>query len=285
LIAVGLIVNVINTTGLGNTFSLMIDTWSNDSLFFTLALVALASLVLGMGLPVTAAYIVLATLSAPVIYGLITDTWLVEAVARGGIGDMARAVLMLAAPDASAQIGTPMSLDAARLIVERVPPDMIVQLKDNLLDPSVLAGALLVAHMIIFWLSQDSNVTPPVCLAAFAAASIARTPPMATGLTAWRIGKGLYLIPLLLAYTPLMLGDWDERLMVFGFAIFGIYASAGAIQGGLEGPLTWPWRALSLAAAVLLLWPDNGWLLRLVGLVLLGGAVIWSRRQMSPKER
>ena len=284
LIAVGLIVNVITTTGLGNTFSLMIGMWSNDSLFFTLALVALASLVLGMGLPVTAAYIVLATLSAPVIYGLITDTWLMEAVARGGINDIARAVLILAAPDASAQIGTPMSLDAARLIVERVPADMVLQLKNSLLDPSVLAGALLVAHMIIFWLSQDSNVTPPVCLAAFAAASIARTPPMATGLMAWRIGKGLYLIPLLLAYTPLMSGDWGERLMVFGFAVFGIYASAGAIQGGLEGPLTWPWRALSLAAAVLLLWPDTGWILRLVGLIVLGGAVLWSRRQVAAKE-
>ena len=145
LIAVGLIVNVINTTGPGNTFSLMIDTWSNDSLFFTLALGALASLVLGMGLPVTAAYIVLATLSAPVIYGLITDTWLVEAVARGGIGDMARAVLMLAAPDASAQIGTPMSLDAARLIVERVHLSRFIIIM-NLLE------------FFIIWFKEDSEI-------------------------------------------------------------------------------------------------------------------------------
>ena len=81
-----------------------------------------------------------------------------------------------------------------------------------------------------------------------------------------------------------MWGDWGERLMVFGFAVFGIYASTGALQGGLEGPLTWPWRALSLAAAVLLLWPDSGWILRLAGLILLGGAILRSRRQMAAKE-
>ena len=45
---------------------------------------------------------------------------------------------------------------------------------------ALVAGMLLSAHLIIFWLSQDSNVTPPVCLAAFAAAGIAGTRPMAT---------------------------------------------------------------------------------------------------------
>ena len=65
LVTVGLIVNVIATTGLGNTFSLMISDWAGGNLLVAIVLIAIASLVLGMGLPVTAAYIVLATLSAP----------------------------------------------------------------------------------------------------------------------------------------------------------------------------------------------------------------------------
>ena len=55
------------TTGLGNAFSVMIVDWAGGSLMLTLVLVALASLILGMGLPVTASYIVLATLAAPAI--------------------------------------------------------------------------------------------------------------------------------------------------------------------------------------------------------------------------
>ena len=71
LCAVGLIVNAIVKAGVGNTFSLMIETWSSGNLLIAILLVALASLVLGMGLPVTAAYIVLATLSAPALAGMI----------------------------------------------------------------------------------------------------------------------------------------------------------------------------------------------------------------------
>ncbi|WP_372972760.1 hypothetical protein [Marinobacter sp.] len=63
------------------------------------------------------------------------------------------------------------------------------------LSPHALTMALVAAHMIIFWLSQDSNVTPPVCLTAFAAAAITGTPAMRTGLTAWKIAKGLYIVP------------------------------------------------------------------------------------------
>ena len=82
LIAVGLIINVITTTGVGNAFSLMIVEWAQGSLLITLVLVALASLVLGMGLPVTASYIVLATLSAPLIFDLISQAQLLEALQR-----------------------------------------------------------------------------------------------------------------------------------------------------------------------------------------------------------
>ena len=73
LCAVGLIVNVIATAGIGNTFSLMIADWAGGNILIAIVLVALASLILGMGLPVTAAYIVLATLSAPALAGMIEE--------------------------------------------------------------------------------------------------------------------------------------------------------------------------------------------------------------------
>jgi len=79
--------------------------------------------------------------------------------------------------------------------------------RSELLEPGLVTGMLLSAHLIIFWLSQDSNVTPPVCLVAFAAAAIAGTRPMRTGLTAWKVAKGLYLVPLLFAFSPLITGD------------------------------------------------------------------------------
>jgi TRAP-type uncharacterized transport system fused permease subunit len=81
-------------------------------------------------------------------------------------------------------------------------PEMAALVNAGIQLPEV-AMYLLSAHLIIFWLSQDSNLTPPVCLAAFAAAAIAKTPPMETGLVSWKIGKGLYIIPLLFAFTPL----------------------------------------------------------------------------------
>ena len=97
-----------------------------------------------------------------------------------------------------------MSLSAAEALVNVIPPEMTRTVIEATLTPAYLTAALLSAHMIIFWLSQDSNVTPPVCLAAFAAASIAKTPPMLTGLTAWKLAKGLYIVPLLFAYTPFL---------------------------------------------------------------------------------
>ena len=160
LIGIGLIVNVIGTTGLGNTLSLMIADWAGGSLFVTIVLVALASLALGMGLPVTAAYIVLGTLSAPALHGLIADGWTVQAIADGTVTETARTLLTLAHPEAAAGLGRPMPFETAQAIFDTVPLEAGVA-ADELLDDAAIAGATLSAHMIIFWLSQDSNVTPP----------------------------------------------------------------------------------------------------------------------------
>lgn len=279
LVGIGLVINVISTTGIGNTFSLMIDNWSGGDLLTMLVLITLASLVLGMGLPVTAAYIVLGTLSAPALYKLIAESQLVDMIAAGQLPEQAKAIFMLAAPDKLELLNAPMALERAKELVELVPADFLDTLLQQSLGLEAVGLALLSAHLIIFWLSQDSNVTPPVCLTAFAAATIAKTPPMRTGLTAWKIAKGLYLVPLLIAYTQLI--DWDPMTVItIGFfAIVGTYAMIGAIEGFLEGPLNWPIRALLAVIGIALVWPNIPLLVRVVCVALFIAIFIYSGRR------
>jgi len=233
----------------------MITQWAGDSLLIAIVLIALASLILGMGLPVPAAYIVLGTLSAPALFDLIANQQLATAIAGGNVGDQAKTMLMLVAPDAAAKLGGPMSLEAAKELVAAIPRDLLTPIRESVIDQTTLTFALLSAHLIIFWLSQDSNVTPPVCLTAFTAAAIAGTPAMATGLTSWKIAKALYIIPLLFAYTSFIGGPLPEVFTIFAFALVGLYAFSGFMQGHLENPLAWPMRIALLFCGALLLLP------------------------------
>ncbi|MEO9273431.1 TRAP transporter permease [Marinomonas sp. 5E14-1] len=268
LVGIGLVVNVISTTGVGNTFSLLITDWAGGSLFFTIILIAIASLILGMGLPVTASYIVLGTLSAPALYNLIAESQLIEMMTSGTLPEAANAIFMLVDPAALATLVQGMPIEQAEALLAQVPSDFKGMLMDQALGAQTVAMILVTAHMIIFWLSQDSNVTPPVCLTAFAAAAIAKTPPMLTGMTAWKLAKGLYIVPLLMAYTPLIGGDGDELLRLTFFAIFGMYALVSAMEGYLEDKLSIVTRALMLAASFMMLWPNLDLWIQVVGLVL-----------------
>lgn len=279
LITVGLIVNVVSTTGIGNTFSLMITNWAGGSLLITLILVALASLILGMGLPVTAAYIVLATLSAPAIYGLIAQSQLLDLMVSGNLPEQARSIFMLATPDQFNLLNAPMDMATAKQMLEAVPDTFSSQLMEQALSPHATTMALVSAHMIIFWLSQDSNVTPPVCLTAFAAAAIAGTSQMRTGFTAWKIAKGLYIVPLLFAYSPLISGDIWEMLRVFLFGLFGIYAIIAGLEGFLEHRLSWWLRLLMFPIGGLMLWPHDSLMLDTSGLVIFLVLLVWSGRK------
>ena len=280
LVAVGLVVNVIAMTGVGNTLSLMIQQWAGGSLIVALFLVALASLVLGMGLPVTAAYIVLATLSAPALYNLIADAQLVDLIAAGRqLPEAAGAMLMLAAPDKVGMLGQSMTLDEARSILDAlrsIDPSLVTGLYEQALDPTIVLGILLSAHMIIFWLSQDSNVTPPVCLTAFAAAAIAGTPQIRTGFTAWKLAKGLYIMPVLFAYTPFLYADWGVALEIFAFTLVGLYAFAAAFQGHLERDHGLMMRLLLGAMATALIFPQQP-LLHWCALAAFGVVLVWDR--------
>lgn len=265
LVAVGIIINVVTTTGVGNAFSLMIVEWAQGSLFITLVLVALASLVLGMGLPVTASYIVLATLSAPLIYDLISQSALLTALQAGDLPSNVSATIGLFGGDALTAL-------------QQMPLEMKQLIRLEMLDPAMLSGMLLSAHLIIFWLSQDSNVTPPVCLASFAAAGIAGTRPMATGLTSWKVAKGLYLVPVLFAYSPLISGTWPERIEVFIWSCFGLYAMAGVLQWHLEDKLNLLTAALLLLSAGLLMWTPFSIVYHIVGAAILVAIIIKQNR-------
>lgn len=241
LVAVGIIINVVTTTGVGNAFSLMIVEWAQGSLLVTLVLVALASLVLGMGLPVTASYIVLATLSAPLIFDLISQSQLLEALQAGDLPSNVAATIGLFG-------GDPV------IALQEMPLEMKQLIRQEMIEPELLTGMLLSAHLIIFWLSQDSNVTPPVCLASFAAAGIAGTRPIATGLTSWKVAKGLYLVPVLFAYSPLISGTWPERIEVFIWSCLGLYAMAGLLQWHLETKINMMIAGGLATSAALLMW-------------------------------
>ncbi len=187
----GIIVGVVGLTGLGLKFSALMLSFSQGNLLLALLLLLLASLVLGMGLPVTASYIVLIILAGP---ALVND------------------------------FGLP----------------------------------VLVAHMVVFWFSQDSNVTPPVCLAAYAAAGVAGSDPMKTGLHAWKYAKGLYLIPLLMVVHPaLVLGG--PLIVVLGWAalaMVALAAFAAALEGYALGPLPTGGRVLLFVAAAAVFHPS-----------------------------
>lgn len=280
LCTVGLIVNVIATTGIGNTFSLMITEWASGSLLIAIVLIALASLVLGMGLPVTAAYIVLGTLSAPALYNLIVDAQLVEIISNGLLSEEAKAIFMLALPEKVALLGQAMPLESARQLLAAVPPDLAGTLRDLAISPHAATFALLSAHLIIFWLSQDSNVTPPVCLAAFTAAAIAKTPPMQTGLYSWKLAKGLYIVPLLFAYTPMLGGSWVDDLTIFFFALIGLYAFAGGFQGHYENHLNPFCRLASLVLAFFLIAPST-FTIHLAAAAVFAGLFVYNLKMQS----
>ncbi len=281
LVAVGLINNAVTTSGLANTFALMIAQWSQGSLWIALLLVTLASLVLGMGLPVTAAYIVLSILSAPALAGMLADGQVVELLVRGITDPAAAGLFALVDSPLVSKVATGMTHAEAWELVAAIPFELAVVLRPALVNVEAMTTFLLTAHLIVFWLSQDSNVTPPVCLAAFTAAGIAKSPPMATGVEAWKIAKGLYIVPLIFAYTPLIGGDFLTVARIGIFSLFGIYAFNVLLQRYSEGPLSlWMYPMLLIGAAGAF-YPLN-WIYNLAGAAVVALVVFISIRQAPP---
>ena len=192
--AAGIIVGMVTLTGMGLKFSSLVLDLSYGIEALAILLIGAASLVLGMGLPVTASYIVLATLAGPALLDM----------------------------------GVP----------------------------------LMVTHMIVFWYSQDANVTPPVSLASFAGAGVAGANPMRTAFTSWKLAKGLYIIPIIMAYRPLLgMGEGYELLhwqvgWTMVATMLGLIAFASAIERYFIRRTTWPETILFWIAAAGLFWPE-----------------------------
>jgi TRAP-type uncharacterized transport system fused permease subunit len=92
---------------------------------------------------------------------------------------------------------------------------------------------LLAAHMIVYWLSQDSNITPPVCIAAFAGATIAKANMWRTAFSAFKFAKFLYLGPFLFGYVPAFSldGSATDIIKAFVLIIFGTWLYSWLLSG------------------------------------------------------
>ncbi len=108
-----------------------------------------------------------------------------------------------------------------------------------ILAPALIEAGLdpMSVHMFLLYWGMLSFITPPVALAAFAAASVARSEPMQTGFEAMRIGSIIYFIPFFFVFNPALLGNAGtlEVLVVCGTAVLGILMVAASLQGYLIG--------------------------------------------------
>jgi len=134
--------------------------------------------------------------------------------------------------------------------------------------------ALLAAHFTAFWYSQSSNVTPPVCIAAFAGAGIAGSKPYQTGIHAMRFSAYLYVMPFLFVYTPILMPDGFSSAVLFCWlsAFFSTIPFAAALTGYLFGRLRLLQRIMLLASCLLLL--HFGMITNGIGLLLIAAVGI-----------
>jgi TRAP transporter 4TM/12TM fusion protein len=144
------------------------------------------------------------------------------------------------------------------------------------------------AHMFAFYFAILSAITPPVALAVFAAAALARSNLWQTGIAAMKVGAAAFIVPFMFVYEPALLtiGPWSEILSASITAIIGVLLLAAGLHGYFFGPALWFERILLCVAALLLIKP--GWETDLLGLTLTAMAVasqlVRQRWQRSPAD-
>jgi TRAP-type uncharacterized transport system fused permease subunit len=144
-----------------------------------------------------------------------------------------------------------------------------------------LGAAVPAAHMFAFYFAILSAITPPVALAVFAAAVLAKADMWDAGWAAMRIAAAGYIIPFMFIYEPalLMIGPWQTTVVAFVSATIGIIALAASFHGYLLAVLAMWQRVVLFVAALCLIAPEL--ISSLIGLVLLGavaGAQLLARR-------
>jgi TRAP transporter 4TM/12TM fusion protein len=145
----------------------------------------------------------------------------------------------------------------------------------SLMVPAIikLGVAIPAAHMFAFYFAILSAITPPVALAVFAAAGLAKADMWQSGWAAVRIGFAGFLVPFMFVYRPeiLLIGSWASIASAALVAILGISAFASALHGYLLAPLRRSERLILFVAAIALVYPDR--LADLLGLILLAAGV------------
>lgn len=210
--AAGVIAGAIGLTGVGGRFAGMLLGIAGTSEFLAMCFAMVVAIVLGMGVPTTAAYAIAGAVVAP---GLI-------------------------------RIG--------------VPP--------------------LTAHMFIFYYAVLSAITPPVPLASFAAASMARANMWTTSIISIKLALATFIVPFMFWISPELLaqGSLPNILQAVATAAFGVWMLACATEGWMQnGPLELPLRLLSGACGLALLIPEV-WS-DLAGLAVGVGLFLWQRRR------
>ncbi|MDP6428545.1 MAG: TRAP transporter fused permease subunit [Rhodospirillales bacterium] len=215
----GVIIGILDKTGLGQALTLILAAVGENNLWLLLILTAVISILLGMGMPTSAIYLLLATMIAPSLIKL-------------GINPIS-------------------------------------------------------AHLFVLYFGLMSMITPPVALAAFAAASLAGAKPMETGMTAVRLGWIAYIIPFVFVLSPslLMQGGAVQVLSALAMAIIGVWIASCGFIGYLFRPIGVVFRLLFVAAGLALLVPgeafSQGFMINAIGgiaAVLLIGREFMLRR-------
>jgi TRAP-type uncharacterized transport system fused permease subunit len=195
--AAGIIVGVV-ALGLGGLITQIIDTLSGGNIYLMLVITAIASLIIGMGLPTTATYIVMASLTAPAMVTI--------AGMQGFI----------------------------------VP--------------------LMAAHLFCFYFGILADDTPPVGLAAYAAAAIAKSPPIPTGIQGFMYDIRTAILPFMFIFnSDLILHNiysWPQGLLIFAMACIGNFAFASATQGWFVAKNRFYEIPIFLCVTVLAMRPD-----------------------------
>ncbi len=186
----GVVIGVLNLTGMGLMVSGLIIELGDGNLWGVLLLTALASFILGMGLPTSAAYLLLAVLVAPAMTQLGMET--------------------------------------------------------------------LSAHMFIFYFGLVSAITPPVALAAYAAATISGADANETAVESMRLGFVKLLVPFLFVTMPgvLLIGDSLSITMAIFLATLATISMSIGFSGWLGSPLSMVQRGGFIVAALLIAWPE-----------------------------
>jgi len=172
-----------------------------------------------------------------------------------------------------------------------MPTIGVYVLVSALVAPSMIEVGVtpMAAHMYVLYFGMLSFITPPIAIAAFAAAKLADSPPMATGFAATRFGWSAFVVPVLFIFAPSLLLDGEplDLLHDIGTAIAGVWLVSIAIVGYFRRNLIAVQRAAFTLAGALLLFPsgaaDWGFWTDVAG-VIIGGMIV-SREFMIPKQQ